>query len=1492
MAASPEDEGTEAVTENGDEEDFELDDDVGEGPSGPPPLVYDGFATTIAGLPTRAELVRGTPQGVALTAKLETLISEGRSVLFMPTDVNESNEYSRGLPLFKIHLIGCLPNGAKAHVILDEVEVFFDVRVPASVTKGDFGNQLRQVLFERDAGVERIEDVEARPLHGHRQEAVPWKRLFFPNLQARKKAIEFVRNDLEHETASDDLTSYFRMAARVNGVVLTDWAVLANYEYYRGGAHPDGPSGARGAPVSPLCEHVFRVKPRGCQPLVDPMAPKEVREKRQEMKQKSPSLSQDKTLVLAWDIETRTLKKTGELPRATNPEDSVFMICATAHWKDDPDALCKVCLVDVPTEPDARWTTIVCGSEQNVVRAFAVVYRHFAPDIVAGFNDGDYDWPYIIETARQNFDLAFLVDTMDALPRGRGATEEGVLKWNVTRDKKIKLGADEVAYVTYLKVPGSVPVDLRVMYRQLFPKADVGKGTSSLNFYLKVSNLPLKADMPHTRMWAIRAREDAAQLRHVAHYCVIDAKRCQELLVKRNVVNDRRAVAALSFVSLFDAFYYANGHKVCNLSIAYAIRRGILCSNINHADEDHGKYPGAWVFHPDKGLVPDPTDAGTVALEAARAEYLRLKALAETDTAVAARLVEAEKLVLAALKNYHPGRPVTSLDYSSLYPSIIMTYNLSPEKFVADEEEANRLKAAGHDLYFTEFLFNRRQVRGWFVRHNNVEAEIGLFPAILIDLFNKRAEIKKQLALFEELKERMELIMGLAEKDAARPFGEIFAGNFAGLRTRLLDLGEKAAVGQEDARRLGAEVASITRILAALEPLEALAPAALRKNFEARYREVCFDHTAVDARQKALKVFMNTFYGETGHSISPFFLLQLAGGVTTAGQYNIKMIAEFVAQKGFRIRYGDTDSLYIACPEGFFREVDERYALGRLEKEEYWTEMVRITMAELDVLRDEVNAHLQTDNGSRYLKMAYEEVLYPVTFTGKKKYFGIAHVNVPNFRPKKLFIRGIDVVKQGQTELTKKIGHRIMWAAVSLTNDRSLLRITEDVLRDAVVNGGQWSFDDFVQSSAWKPNKDNKSVQRFVARMRIRVAEESAENERRLARGLPPLKTLYYIPDPGERFQYVLVKPGAAFDLRGLKATPKKGDIMEYAEVARARGLPIDVAQYLSSYVVGLCARFVNYAARFQPQQGGLDKKVLDKKSQDAAKKYLSDLVFGLQNADPATMRKRGYAYKRAWRCAAKDCGEKVFEAIGPAAEVLHGNWLDWSDFLPSEEQGTVAVLAAQAQRLADGLANLEKQAVTVARALKIDTDGSDLGSEAGPNGRRPAVRLYAAAAALGGGRRRKEPTLRSLILSALDRHEAGLRLRLGELAPAAAAVATRYEAGLARAVGRYRRQEHAERPELGEFAAENPEGGEWVSPFEPDDGRQLAEIRRLWYELAGIYVARAHHRALVAHLDLLKNRRQRLTPPPAPADVRRAIADGARRLPPLGLAPLGDGGY
>src|SRR5438105_7328221 len=87
---------------------------------------------------------------------------------------------------------------------------------------------------------------------------------------------------------------------------------------------------------------------------------------------------------------------------------------------------------------------------------------------------------------------------------------------------------------------------------------------------------------------------------------------------------------------------------------------------------------------------------------------------------------------------------------------------------------------------------------------------------------------------------------------------------------------------------------------------------------ESEYTSVCFEYACIDSKQNALKIYMNTFYDEARNSDSPFFSLQLAGAVISAGQRNIKLVADFVQERGFELKYGDTDSLYLVIPKKHF----------------------------------------------------------------------------------------------------------------------------------------------------------------------------------------------------------------------------------------------------------------------------------------------------------------------------------------------------------------------------------------------------------------------------------------------------------------------------------------------------------------------------------------------------------------------------------------------
>src|SRR3954469_6701748 len=102
--------------------------------------------------------------------------------------------------------------------------------------------------------------------------------------------------------------------------------------------------------------------------------------------------------------------------------------------------------------------------------------------------------------------------------------------------------------------------------------------------------------------------------------------------------------------------------------------------------------------------------------------------------------------------------------------------------------------------------------------------------------------------------------------------------------------------------------------------------------------------------------------------------------------------------------------------------------------------MVNVSMKVMEKLCDEVNDFLREDNGSPYLEMAYEEVLFLVVFTGKKKYYGIPHTSKPNFN-NKLFIREVEIVKRKQSKHFREVDKKVIEESMRLDNTHTLHQI-------------------------------------------------------------------------------------------------------------------------------------------------------------------------------------------------------------------------------------------------------------------------------------------------------------------------------------------------------------------------------------------------------------------------------------------------------------------
>jgi DNA polymerase elongation subunit (family B) len=1152
-------------------------------------------------------------------------LTDNSEILFLPTYTQETHmqDEKYAISKFKIVLNGIFRDGRRANVIIDEIEPYFEVHIPDGIDgtiKVGRGREMefitQQSYIERvcdllnrdkDTTPHKTSKILGKPFKYYQEDNSTFLRFYYWKTKARKTAIQLVRQQ-GYNTTHDDLGSYYRVVCRDYLTTLSVWATLNNYrpavvEMLKGNNNID----------------TYRLDINDYKAFDGEM---------------TTTLLKDKTLSMTWDIETWS--KEGNVPLPENETDCIFCIGMTFQWVNEDKPFLKIALVDYPSNAKPDHLTVVCGSENFIIKAFGEVFEKMRPEFIIGFNDSDYDWNWLINRACATKGLVSrLAKKLSCTLPWKSYNDADVMKYNY-RKEHVKVEADMYADGHTLMMNGYIPIDVRTIFRKIYPTAE----SSSLKWFLAKMNLSGKDDMPYQTMFKIYAKmrkifemdgvnfdegrsidfdfdEDISddvvdeynllkeQLADVNKYCVVDALRCHELCKIRSVIMDHREVSNVSYTSVYDAFYRANGMKVRNLTIAVGQNKklpfNIRFTNITNVTNVQGKYPGAYVFPPKKGLQISKLTIKERIKKANLTKNSKRKSMQDwlntTDEEIkhfydiiteygpsveqSEKIEEIEKKWGKLPKKFiefmtdHMGRPITGLDFSSLYPSLIRCYNFSPEYCIKNKKHAMKVHASGQKLNKVDFYFNDRRCKAWFVGHNNKinpeedDFQFGVYPYILNDLFNKRKAIKKNMKVFAHQKELMEI--------------------------------ESAEY--------------------------------LKEHFK-EYEDICFNYNYLNSKQLALKVFMNTFYGEAGNKLSPFFVVEVAGGITMAGQKNIKMSQSYVEKQGHEVYYGDTDSIYLAMAHKHFKEIDDQYYTGKIDKLEYWTKMVEITFEIIKPLNIDVNEMFFKDNGTRFLLMAYEEALFPVAFTAKKKYFGIPHENIANFNPKHLFIRGLEVKKRGVSNLLKKIFNELMMTAcVDRDNLYTLMELSLTKIDD-IYNNRKWKLEDFIKTDVFRPNKNNIKVHTFVRRM----AEKGI-----------------VIPN-NERFKYIMVKKYPyTYDHRGCKSDITTGDRMELINTVKDQNLEIDLDYYMKGSVNGQLARLVVYHEMFHVNsQDNTDIEL--KVAEDLMFKNATKFIKEYAGQYYSNYNQFGKAYQKVFRTSNKALGDKIMTQDKLAHQLISAN--------------------------------------------------------------------------------------------------------------------------------------------------------------------------------------------------------------------------------------------
>jgi len=167
-------------------------------------------------------------------------------------------------------------------------------------------------------------------------------------------------------------------------------------------------------------------------------------------------------------------------------------------------------------------------------------------------------------------------------------------------------------------------------------------------------------------------------------------------------------------------------------------------------------------------------------------------------------------------------------------------------------------------------------------------------------------------------------------------------------------------------------------------------------------------------KANAIKILMNSLYGVLGAEASRLFCPPVANAITHFGQLLIRTAADFATAQGYRVIYGDTDSLFVDAGEA-----DADLALARAEAlRDAIGEAVATTVRD----RFGCTSVLELEFEKLYLRFFLPEVRSGKTGS-KKRYAGLLRDAAGQER---IEFVGLEAVRRDWSALSKRFQHGLL----------------------------------------------------------------------------------------------------------------------------------------------------------------------------------------------------------------------------------------------------------------------------------------------------------------------------------------------------------------------------------------------------------------------------------------------------------------------------------
>ena len=521
---------------------------------------------------------------------------------------------------------------------------------------------------------------------------------------------------------------------------------------------------------------------------------------------KSKSEDVPKPLILSFDIEVNS-SDPNRMPNANKPKDKVFQIsCVLGRQSCSEDKYEKYLLTLGNPDPDVVGDSEIWEykTEGDLLDGFADFIVEKNPQLIIGYNILGFDIPYMIDRADFNMCSEF---------RKFGCrigiyAENKTIKWSSSA-----YGNQEFQF---LNAEGRLFVDLLPLVKRDY-KFDNYKLKTVSEFFLGETKDPLSAKgifkcytigMKKTNGEYGKKAQKAMGI--VGKYCVQDSALVLKLFETIQTWVGLCEMAKTCNVPIF--YLYTQGQQIKVFSQVYkhCMYNNFVVEKDGYEVKENEQYTGAYVVQP----VPGAYDR------------------------------------------------VVPFDFTSLYPTTIIAYNIDYSTLVEDEsipdEDCNIIEWEDHVGCAHDTMVRATKPKNKICaahRYRFIKEPMGVIPTLLQNLLNARKKTKKEM------------------KDAKK----------------------KANEAKEKINETDDDETKIT----------------LQKEYEhwdTRY-------TVLNKRQLAFKVSANSMYGAMGVKRGYLPFLPGAMCTTAKGRQSIELAGKTIQREyDGQLVYGDTDSCYIHFP--------------------------------------------------------------------------------------------------------------------------------------------------------------------------------------------------------------------------------------------------------------------------------------------------------------------------------------------------------------------------------------------------------------------------------------------------------------------------------------------------------------------------------------------------------------------------------------------------